>query len=133
MLGVLANNPDKAPEILGAFFERLEKAEPNQGHLSLAELEKMGLLKSVVTQNVDGLHRLAGSSTVYELHGSMYGLRCAVCGQKRQLDSNDPLRTGAEPRAANCQSFHGREGGRILFTSKRKFLSNRHGGIEPFF
>jgi NAD-dependent deacetylase len=86
MLGVLANNPDKAPKILGAFFERLEKAEPNQGHLSLAELEKMGLLKSVVTQNVDGLHRLAGSSTVYELHGSMYRLRCAVCGQKRQLD-----------------------------------------------
>lgn len=96
MLGVLANNPDKAPEILGAFFERLEKAEPNQGHLGLAELENMGLLKSVATQNVDGLHRLAGSSAVYELHGSMYRLRCVNCGQKRQLDKATLFKLGQD-------------------------------------
>jgi NAD-dependent deacetylase len=96
MLGVLANNPDKAPEILKAFFIRLEKAEPNQGHVGLAELEKMGLLKSVMTQNVDGLHRLAGSSNVYELHGSMYRLRCSTCGQRTQLDKTTLFKLGRD-------------------------------------
>jgi len=85
MMAVLAARPDKAPEILGAFFGRLRQAQPNPGHLALAELEKMGHLSSVITQNVDGLHRRAGS-TVYELHGSLYRVRCLTCGRKQELD-----------------------------------------------
>ena len=46
-------------------------AKPNQAHLKLAELEKAGKLKAVVTQNIDGLHQLAGSKRVLELHGSV--------------------------------------------------------------
>ncbi len=45
-------------------------AKPNNAHLALARLEQMGKLKAVVTQNIDGLHQLAGSKTVFELHGS---------------------------------------------------------------
>jgi len=86
MMAVLAAHPDKAPEILGGFFGRLKEARPNPGHLALAELEQMGRLTSVITQNVDGLHRLAGS-TVYELHGSLYRVRCLTCGQKKALAS----------------------------------------------
>ena len=55
-------------------------AQPNQAHLKLAELEKMGKLKAVITQNIDGLHQLAGSQKVLELHGSIQRNYCMNCG-----------------------------------------------------
>ena len=55
-------------------------ARPNAAHLKLAELERAGKLKAVVTQNIDGLHQLAGSKTVYELHGSVHRNYCMKCG-----------------------------------------------------
>ena len=55
-------------------------AKPNAAHLKLAELERAGKLKAVVTQNIDGLHQLAGSRTVYELHGSVHRNYCTKCG-----------------------------------------------------
>ena len=54
-------------------------ALPNAAHLKLAELEAAGKLKAVVTQNIDGLHQLAGSKTVYELHGSVHRNYCMNC------------------------------------------------------
>lgn len=57
------------------------KAEPNRAHLRLAELEKEGRLKAVITQNIDGLHQKAGSQTVYELHGSIHRNYCMRCGK----------------------------------------------------
>lgn len=57
------------------------KAEPNLAHLKLAELEKKGILSAVVTQNIDGLHQLAGSQKVYELHGSVHRNYCMHCGK----------------------------------------------------
>ncbi|MDY6879443.1 MAG: Sir2 family NAD-dependent protein deacetylase, partial [Thermodesulfobacteriota bacterium] len=56
----------------GAFYVELRKAEPNPGHRSLAELERLGLLKCVITQNMDGLHPKAGSRNVVEYHGSVH-------------------------------------------------------------
>ena len=56
-------------------------AKPNAAHLKLSELEKAGKLKAVVTQNIDGLHQLAGSKTVYELHGSVHRNYCRKCGR----------------------------------------------------
>ena len=56
-------------------------AKPNAAHLKLAELERAGKLKAVVTQNIDGLHQLAGSQTVYELHGSVHRNYCMRCRQ----------------------------------------------------
>lgn len=55
--------------------------KPNPAHLKLAELEKSGKLKAVITQNIDGLHQLAGSKTVYELHGSIHHNYCTKCGK----------------------------------------------------
>lgn len=52
------------------------EAEPNAAHLKLAELERAGRLQAVVTQNIDGLHQLAGSRRVYELHGSIHRNIC---------------------------------------------------------
>lgn len=55
---------------------------PNRAHLRLAELEREGKLRAVITQNIDGLHQAAGSKTVIELHGSVHRCYCAKCGKK---------------------------------------------------
>ena len=61
-------------------------AEPNQAHLKLAELEKAGKLKAVITQNIDGLHQKAGSREVLELHGSIHRNYCQICNKEYSLD-----------------------------------------------
>ena len=70
------------PEVFYRFYK--EKmlcldAEPNAAHRKLAELEQVGKLKAVVTQNIDGLHQKAGSKIVYELHGSIHRNYCMRC------------------------------------------------------
>ena len=61
-------------------------AEPNAAHLALAELERRGKLKAVITQNIDGLHQMAGSRTVLELHGSVHRNYCTRCGKAYDAD-----------------------------------------------
>lgn len=61
-------------------------ALPNKAHLALAKLEEEGKLTGIVTQNIDGLHQLAGSKTVYELHGSVLRNYCMDCGTFYDLD-----------------------------------------------
>ena len=61
-------------------------ALPNKAHYALAELEKRGKLKAIVTQNVDGLHHKAGSINVYELHGSRSRYYCMECGMDYSMD-----------------------------------------------
>lgn len=56
-------------------------SKPNKAHLKLAEWEKNGKLKAVITQNIDGLHQAAGSKKVYELHGSVLRNYCTKCGK----------------------------------------------------
>lgn len=62
------------------------EAKPNITHLKLAELEQKGKLKAVITQNIDGLHQMAGSQKVWELHGSVYRNYCMKCGKFYELD-----------------------------------------------
>ena len=62
-------------------------AKPNAAHYKLAELEQAGKLTAVVTQNIDGLHQMAGSKNVLELHGSIHRNYCASCGKKYPLDA----------------------------------------------
>lgn len=64
----------------------IEGAKPNAAHLKLAELERAGKLKAVVTQNIDGLHQAAGSKCVYELHGSTLRNYCPRCGRSYSAD-----------------------------------------------
>ena len=61
-------------------------AKPNKAHIALAELERLGKLKAVVTQNVDSLHSAAGSVNVYELHGSCARNFCMNCGESFSMD-----------------------------------------------
>ena len=62
------------------------EAKPNACHLKLAQLEAEGKLKAVITQNIDGLHQLAGSREVLELHGTVHKNRCMHCGKKYELE-----------------------------------------------
>jgi NAD-dependent deacetylase len=63
--------------------------EPNAGHYALVELEKMGIVKCLVTQNVDGLHEKAGQQNLYEYHGSFAKLRCIECNARFRRDEFD--------------------------------------------
>ena len=70
------------PEEFYRFYREkmlIQGAKPNAAHLKLAELERAGKLKAVVTQNIDGLHQAAGSKVVYELHGSTLRNYCMNC------------------------------------------------------
>ncbi len=110
----------------------IAKAEPNAGHLALVELEERAPAFDLITQNVDGLHRRAGSKNVICLHGDIWTLRCTVCSRAREsfqvpLDPRPPRCTcgglerpgvvwfgeslpsaawlAAEEAARNCDSF----------------------------
>lgn len=62
------------------------KAKPNGAHIALANLEEMGKLKAIVTQNIDGLHQAAGSKNVFELHGSIHRNYCIKCNDNYDMD-----------------------------------------------
>ena len=87
------------PEEFFAFYrERMiyPDAKPNAAHLALAKLEQEGKLSCVVTQNIDGLHQLAGSKNVVELHGSIHRNRCTNC--KKPFSLQHILNTPGVPR-----------------------------------
>ena len=73
------------PSLLG----NLDQYVPNPGHLALAELEKMGILKWVITQNIDSLHQKAGSRKVLDYHGNAFRLRCVACGSRFESEAFD--------------------------------------------
>ena len=76
------------PEFFEFYFERMiaADAQPNRAHVKLAELEQRGVLRAIVTQNIDGLHQKAGSRVVHELHGSVLRNYCMACGAAFGLD-----------------------------------------------
>jgi NAD-dependent deacetylase len=76
-------NPEKVWNLLFKDMKDvLDKAEPNDCHKGLAKLEELGVLKTIITQNVDGLHQMAGSSDVIEFHGNMAWQRCMECHKR---------------------------------------------------
>ncbi len=62
------------------------EAKPNEAHIALANLEEMGKLKAIITQNIDGLHQAAGSKNVFELHGSIHRNYCIKCNDSYDMD-----------------------------------------------
>ncbi len=75
-------------------------AKPNKAHLALAKLEKEGKLKAIITQNIDGLHQLAGSKNVLELHGSVHRNNCTKCNKFFQL--NYVMESPSIPKCDEC-------------------------------
>jgi len=62
-------------------------AEPNAGHHALVDLERTGRLRALITQNIDGLHQRAGSQSVIELHGTLYGVECLDCDDRTEMSA----------------------------------------------
>lgn len=79
---VFKKDPSKYWIIRGDFIRSYGKYKPNAAHYALAELENMGILRHVITQNIDGLHKSAGSRSVTEIHGSLREIYCLKCGQE---------------------------------------------------
>ena len=89
-----------------SLFDEVMNALPNRGHIALAELETLGILKLLITQNVDSLHEKAGSRNVIEYHGGISRLRCMSCGTRFARDEYDLERLKSEdrlpPRCTKC-------------------------------
>lgn len=86
-------------------FGEIEKALPNPGHYALSELEKFGILKCIITQNIDGLHQKAGSKKVIEYHGSLDKFRCIECNKrfrKNEINLDAIKEKGDLPPRCEC-------------------------------
>jgi len=97
------SNPDKVWRMLKDMFKLIMEAKPNPAHLGLAELERMGFLSSIVTQNVDGLHQAAGSKNVIEYHGTHRTLSCLNCSRK--IDGTSLTLNDLPARCPRCSSL----------------------------
>ncbi|EHR78119.1 NAD-dependent protein deacylase [Thermococcus litoralis DSM 5473] len=101
------------PRLVWEFYKMrmrlMKEAKPNRAHLALAELEKMGLLKAVITQNIDNLHREAGNKNVVELHGNIYRVKCTSCAYRENLLDSGRLEEFLEeeglPKCPECGSL----------------------------
>ncbi|RLB06988.1 MAG: RNA polymerase subunit sigma [Deltaproteobacteria bacterium] len=91
-------DPEKVWKMIKEMDELLEKAKPNKAHIGLADLEKMGLLHGIITQNVDNLHQEAGSSNVIEYHGTSKTLSCLWCGRRYKKEE----KRGEYPPKCEC-------------------------------
>jgi NAD-dependent deacetylase len=95
------NNPEKVWNMLSAMDEIIDGAEPNQAHIGMARLEAMGCLHAIITQNVDNLHQLGGSTKVIEYHGNSSTLSCIWCGQKYKSEE----KRGEIPPRCSCEKL----------------------------
>ena len=87
----------------GDLLHAIEEAKPNAGHIALAEMERLGYLKHVITQNIDNLHQEAGSTAITEIHGNRKKMRCVGCVRRwlREEFVSDEV----PPRCPDCQGL----------------------------
>jgi NAD-dependent deacetylase len=96
-------DPERVWNFYRTRIRSLLEAEPNAGHLALAELERRGLVEAVVTQNIDTLHSRAGSEQVVEVHGSIRVAECLRCLWRQDTDGVlAQLDTQPAPLCAEC-------------------------------
>jgi NAD-dependent deacetylase len=106
-LGAFRRDPAKVWRFYAPRFSMLTEAEPNRAHGALAELERLGFLEAVVTQNIDLLHERAGSVNVVEVHGSIRTSSCRSCGGRYPLAEVVPLIEAGDgaPRCPECDAI----------------------------
>ena len=89
-IGYFHSNPLESWRVIKEiFYDFFGKAKPNRAHKVLALMEQKGLLKNIITQNIDNLHQEAGSREVYEFHGNSRELICTKCGKKFVMQDID--------------------------------------------
>ena len=98
-----ARDPDAFYRFYRQRLSHLAEAEPNAAHRAIAQLEALGLVQLVITQNVDRLHQKAGSREVVEVHGNLFEARCQSCHSIVPIDEMArQVDAGAHPRCARC-------------------------------
>jgi NAD-dependent deacetylase len=99
-------DPDRFWEFYGTRFASLIDTRPNRAHHVVAELERRGVVRGVITQNIDRLHAMAGSEHVVEVHGSIEWSRCMICNGRVELEKVVELLESGEgaPECAACVS-----------------------------
>jgi len=95
------NDPDRFWRFYGERFAALADKRPNRAHEVVAELERAGAIRGVITQNVDRLHRAAGSDNLLEIHGSIESSLCMQCGGRTAIDRVVEILASA-PGAPEC-------------------------------
>jgi len=85
-------------------WRNIDEAEPNDGHRAVARLQRAGLLRAVITQNVDGLHQAGGAREVIELHGGLNRVVCLSCRAVSDRDELDERLAAANPRAGEAET-----------------------------
>lgn len=102
---VFQNEPEHFYGWLRPLLREIWQANPNPAHLALAQLEKAGLLKAIITQNIDDLHQRAGAQNVYEVHGSLRTLTCPACDTTYPSETFRQALTAADElaRCPQCQ------------------------------
>jgi NAD-dependent deacetylase len=103
-IDVFRREPDRFWRFYGDRFASLRHVKPNRAHEVVAELERRGKIRGVVTQNIDRLHRAAGSENVIEVHGSIEWCVCPECGGKTGIDDVMAMLEGQEgaPECIAC-------------------------------
>ena len=103
-LGAFRADPRKVWRFYAPRFDMLGAAEPNRVHLALARLESQGLVRAIVTQNIDTLHQRAGSQDVIEIHGSIRTSSCPSCASSYPLAEVVPLIEAGDgaPECPSC-------------------------------
>jgi NAD-dependent deacetylase len=106
-LTAFRHQPEKFFEWLHPLASHMMNAQPNTGHISIAELEKKGIIKTTITQNIDGLHQRAGSKNVLEVHGSMDTLTCIGCYHQFSSDKfiEPYIQQGEIPYCPDCNKI----------------------------
>jgi NAD-dependent deacetylase len=95
-------NPEMVWDMIFEMVDLTRSSKPNPAHVALAELEKMGILKAIITQNIDNLHQEAGSLNVIEFHGNAHTLECVKCGEDYSVDDFPNDRTIPACRACGA-------------------------------
>jgi NAD-dependent deacetylase len=98
------HDPDRFWSFYGQRFASLTDKRPNAAHVAVAELERRGLVRGVITQNIDRLHRMAGSERLVEIHGSIEWSVCLQCGGRQSLERVVELLAESDgaPECAAC-------------------------------
>lgn len=85
-ISAFRQDPEKVWDMLRDMEALVKNARPNAGHIAMGDLERMGFLHHVITQNIDNLHQAGGSKNVIEYHGNSSTLTCIWCGKRYKLD-----------------------------------------------
>ena len=103
-LSFFYSNPKRSwEEMRKIFFNSMGTAQPNKAHQVLANLEKQGIIKGIITQNIDGLHQAAGSTNVVEFHGTINTLACIDCNSRYKTSEIDISKD--IPRCPSCNGI----------------------------